>query len=374
MNFQRILSKAIDLKFCAFALTRAALLSAVLSSIATAGWAQTSPASRDPQASQASVAQTGAQDSSTQHPLEAKTELVKLDVTVLDATGNFVAGLTQDKFHVLDNGADRPVVFFTPVEAPALVVVMLETSPAVYLVHDEHVAAAYSLLAGLAQDDQVALVTYADVPKELVSFTTDKAALLNALGSNQYMMGMAELNLYQSTAAVVDGISAMPGKKAIVLVSTGLDTSNGDQFQTLVQKLRAQDVVLFAVGLGGSLNATDTNPKLKKAKKSKSADDSPAEPGMLDKARAALQQLATLTGGAAYFPGSGQDFALAYQEIASALRHEYVLGIVPEHDGQVHKLSVSVAPPADPGAKRHKGHDLPQYHIAAREGYVAPRS
>jgi Ca-activated chloride channel homolog len=318
---------------------------------------------------------TAAQEApATQRPLEAKTELVKLDVSVLDASGKFVGGLTQDKFRVMDNGAERPIVFFTPVEAPARVVVLLETSPAVYVIQDEHVAASYLLVAGLAQDDEVALVTYADVPRQLVPFTTDKGALLKALSSNQYMMGMASLNLYDAIAAVVTGISPMPGKKAIVLLSTGLDTSGPERFDRLVQKLRTEDVVIFAVGLGGSLHPPDPDPKAKGAKKpKKNATDTPSEPGVLEKARMALQQLAATTGGEAYFPGGGQDFAMAYQEIASALRHEYVLGIVPQHDGQLHKLSVSVATSTDPAATGHKkSHAQTQYRVSAREGYVAP--
>lgn len=319
---------------------------------------------------------SAAQDTAApQHPLEAKTEMVKLDVSVLDASGNFIGGLTQEKFRVLDNGVEQPVVFFTPVEAPARVVVLLETSPAVYLVQDEHIAAAYMLLGGLAQDDQVALVTYADSARELVPFTTDKGALLNALSGNQYMMGMANLNLYDSTAAVVDGIAPAPGKKAIVLLSTGLDTSGPERLDALVQKLRTQDVVIFAVGLGGSLNGPDADPKAKSAKKAKArnASQTTNEPSTLEKARIGLQQLATITGGGAYFPGNGQDFALAYQEIASALRHEYVLGIAPQHDGQLHKLSVSVALPVDSAAKGRKAHDRPRYRVSAREGYIAPQ-
>lgn len=379
VNFRLIRTTASGLRHFVRRLTFAALGVVVI--VCGAGARQEQPFTRQGSSSaqtattQTGTAQTGAQNlSAGQHPLEAKTELVKLDVTVLDPSGTFVSGLTQDKFRVLDNGAERPVVFFTPVEAPARVVVMLETSPAVYLVHDEHVAAAYSLLGGLAQDDEVALVAYANVPKELVPFTTDKGMLFNALASNQYMMGMADLDLYQSTATVVDDISSAPGKKAIVLLTTGLDTSNPAYFNVLVQKLRAQDVVIFAVGLGGSLNAPNPDPKAKGAKKSKARTEEPAEPGVLDKARAALQQLATLTGGAAYFPGSGQDFAVAYQEIASAVRHEYVLGIIPEHDGQPHKLSVSVASAAELGAKHHKRHDSQPYRVAAREGYVAPQS
>ncbi len=320
------------------------------------------------------VSRRGAQDSTAaqaQHPLEAKTELVKLDVSVLDKEGKFVGGLEQKSFRVLDNGAERPIIFFAPVEAPARVVVMIETSPAVYMIKDEHMAASYALVNGLADDDQVALVTYSDLPKELLPFTSDRAALQNALGGNQYMIGMAALNLYDSISAVVEGVAPAPGKKAIVLLSTGLDSSGPEHFDALVQRLRTQDVVIFAVGLGGSLK--DNPPPVSKAEKKAAAkakrDAAAAGPTMLEEARAALFSLATMTGGRAYFPASRDDFALAYQEIASALRHQYVLGIAPQHDGQLHKLSVTVP---DAAAASHKSKGRTEYSISARDGYIAP--
>ncbi len=322
----------------------------------------------------------GAQGSTAaqaQHPLEAKTELVKLDVSVLDKEGKFVGGLEQKSFRVLDNGAERPIIFFAPVDTPARIVVMIETSPAVYMIKDEHIAASYALLNGLAEDDQVALVTYSDAPKELLPFTSDRAALQNALGGNQYMIGMASLNLYDSIASVVEGIAPVPGKKAIVLLSTGLDSSGPEHFDALVQKLRTQDVVIFAVGLGGSLN--DNSAPVSKAEKkaaAKAKRDAAAAgaagPTMLEKARAALLSLATMTGGRAYFPASGQDFAPAYQEIASAVRHQYVLGIAPQHDGQLHKLSVTVPVPDAAAAAGHKSKGRAEFSVSARDGYIAP--
>jgi Ca-activated chloride channel family protein len=316
----------------------------------------------------------GAQGSTAvqaQHPLEAKTELVKLDVSVLDKEGKFVGGLEQKNFRVLDNGAERPILFFAPVETPARIVVMIETSPAVYMIKDEHIAASYALLNGLAEDDQVALVTYSDLPKELLPFTSDRAALQNAIGGNQYMIGMAALNLYDSIASIVEGIAPVPGKKAIVLLSTGLDSSGPEHFDALVQKLRTQDVVIFAVGLGGSLNddSAPVSKAEKKAAKAKRDAAAASGPTMLEKARAALLSLATMTGGRAYFPASGQEFAPAYQEIASAVRHEYVLGIAPQHDGQLHKLSVSVP---DAAAASHKSKGRAEFSVSARDGYIAP--
>jgi len=318
----------------------------------------------------------GAQDSTAaqaQHPLEAKTELVKLDVSVLDKEGKFVGGLEQKSFRVLDNGAERPIIFFAPVETPARIVVMIETSPAVYMIKDEHIAASYALLNGLAEDDQVALVTYSDSPKELLPFTSDRAALQNALvgNGNQYMMGMAALNLYDSISSVVEGIAPAPGKKAIVLLGTGLDSSRPERFDALVQRLRTQDVVIFAVGLGGSLNdnSAPVSKAEKKAAKAKRDAAAAAGPTMLEKARAALLSLATMTGGRAYFPASGQDFASAYQEIASAVRHQYVLGIAPQHDGQLHKLSVAVP---DAAVAPHKSKGRAEFSVSARDGYIAP--
>lgn len=327
-------------------------------------------------AQEAGATQAGAsQADAAQHPLEAKTELVKLDVSVLDQTGNFVGGLEQKSFRILDNGIERPILFFTPVTAPARVVVMLETSPAVYLIQDEHIAAAYSLVGGLAADDQVALITYADVPKYAVPFTTDKNAFTAALGNIQYMIGMGSLNFYDSLSYVLDWLSPMPEKKAIVLLTTGLDSSSADRWTRLVDKVRKEDVVIFAVGLGGPLEGSmGVQGKKEKKKHNQNPEPSVADPASpnapaMDKARGALLGLATLTGGRAYFPTSRADFDPMYREIASALRHQYVLGVAPQHDGQYHKLTVDVlnAKGEPVNTRKHT-----EYRVSAREGYIAP--
>ena len=307
-----------------------------------------------------------------QHTLEAKTELVKLDVTVLNRGGEFVDGLQERNFRVLDNGVERPIVFFAPVTAPAKIVVILESSPAVYLFQDEHVAAAYSLIQGLAPDDEVALVTYSDVPRSVVPFTTNRPQLLSAIENAEYMIGQASLNLYDSIDAVVEGMAAFPGKKALVVLTTGLDSSAPERWDALTQNLCKADAVIFAVGLGGAL-LNGGGPKLKTSKKSTSNSGAAGDPpGELGLARNNLVTLSTITGGRAYFPASGSDFANAYREIASAVRHEYVVGIEPQHDGQVHTLNVNVLDPGSSAPK--KKHGQPEYSVSARQRYIAPGS
>ncbi|MFY9529830.1 MAG: VWA domain-containing protein [Candidatus Acidiferrales bacterium] len=334
-------------------------------------------------------AQTSApeQNSGATAALKVNAELVRIEVSVADKHANLLGGLTQTNFRVLDEGVERPLTFFAPVETPAQILVLVETSPAVYLIHRQHLEAAYSLLDGLAPDDQVALATYDQTPRVLLPPTSDKAALARALVSLQYNLGMAELNFYDSVGAALDSLAALTGKKALVLLTTGLDSSPPGHWENLVAKLKASDVVIFPVALGGSLRDAD-KPKSKSSSRPKSkkpveneANNSlgkqqdavtQRDPELsFERANNALLSIAQISGGRAYFPGSAEDFAPIYREIASTLRHQYVLGFEPTvHDGRFHSLEIHITdsngqPMA--AAKSREG-----YRVYARQGYLAP--
>jgi Ca-activated chloride channel family protein len=301
--------------------------------------------------------------SNVQQPLQVTTEMVQVGVSVLAASGDFVSGLQRNNFRVLDSGSERPLVFFAPTDAPAQILVMVETSPAVYLIQNQHIAAAYALLDGLAPDDQVSLVTYDQAPRAVLAFTPDKNALQAALSQIQFSVGMGELNFYDSVSTVLDWIAPVSGKKALVLLTTGLDSSSQARWDALAQKLRARDVVIFPVALGGWLRRP---PNKKKKATAPPKEDSQ----VFANADQALRSLATITGGRAFFPESEKDFAPMYQQIAAALRHQYLLGITPAHDGQFHPLTVQVLDGnGQPFATEVK---KATHRIFSREGYLAP--
>ena len=309
---------------------------------------------------------------SGQQPIQTSSDLVAVDVSVLDHDGNFYPGLTQKDFRVLDDGVEKPVLFFAPVEAPAHMLILMETGPAVFLIHDQHLLALSSLLDGLAQDDQAALFVYAESVRELVPFTTKKGALRGSIDESRYIVGMDHLNFYDSLRAVLDRFPSGPGKKAIVALSTGLDDSPQGHWDLLERKLRANDVVVFAVGLGGPLrgDAPVKSPKKKKKKTRGATTDSGPTPAFA-RADEALRSIAQITGGRAYFPQSSEDYVPAYREIAAAVRNQYVLGIAPDHDGEFHKLSIDIV---DSNAQKRKSKKskTPEFRTFYREGYLAP--
>src|SRR5437879_6603057 len=87
------------------------------------------------------------QESKPQPPyrMAVHVDLVNVEVTVTDARGNFVGDLARENFRVLDEGVPQPLTHFASVEAAAQVLVLVETGPAVYLIHQQHLLAAYEI-------------------------------------------------------------------------------------------------------------------------------------------------------------------------------------------------------------------------------------
>jgi hypothetical protein len=69
--------------------------------------------------------------------ITVKVSVVNIPVTVTGCGGAFVDGLQRENFHVLVDGTERRIAYFSPEEEPARVLVLVETGPAVYLLRRE---------------------------------------------------------------------------------------------------------------------------------------------------------------------------------------------------------------------------------------------
>lgn len=301
-------------------------------------------------------------------------------MSVTDAKGNFIAGLSREQFHVYDEGAEQPITNFDSIDTPAQILLLVETSPAVYLIHREHLEAAYQLLAGLARDDQIALDTYDDSLHPLLPFSTEKAGVAAALGEVRYALGTARLNLYQSLTRALDELAVMSGKRAVVLLSTGLDESQNEaagensssgaenkEWEKLVAHLRAAGVVVYPVALGGELRHAGRGDSRRAGPGGAKAQVSAG----FERADRALREMAQLSGGLVFFPRDASDFNTIYRRISEALRHEYSLGFIPPNrDARYHHLEVRVFDSR--GRQIAPGEGRSGYQLRARPGYVAP--
>jgi Ca-activated chloride channel homolog len=300
-------------------------------------------------------------------PIRINVDRVNVGVLVTDPSGKFVEGLQRNNFHVFDNGAEQPITDFLNVEEPAQALVLIEAGPAVYLLEGSHLRAAQEFLSGLSPDDRVAVVKYADAPQGLVDFTANKQSAAAAFDGLGFNLGFGSLNLSASLSKVLDWLSTVQGKKTIVLLSTGVDTSSSKQIQDLLNRLQTSDVRILAVSLTGDLRnpAPATNKKKSPSPKVAFTSQQFVEADML------LRQIAQPTGGQAYFPANSNELTAVFVQIAHMVRHEFSLAFIPPaHDGAIHSLEVRVA--ADSGQTAGQTTGLANYRVDCRRAYLAP--
>jgi len=295
----------------------------------------------------------------TSEPIRVAVDRVNVGVIVTDAKGKFVENLRQQDFQVLDNNAPQPVTDFASIDASGQVLMLVEAGPAVYLLQDSHLFVADALLGGLSAGDRVAIACYSAAPAPLLNFTEDKRAAQAALDQIQFNLGYGSLNLSTSLNTVLDWLAPVPGKKTIVLVSTGVDTSPQDGMRAVLGRLQTGDVRILAVSMSGPLRNGNKGSK-QQIQQTQQA---------FEQADGWLKQLAEATGGRAYFPETAKAFQEAYRQIAQLVRHEYSLAFAPPvADGAVHAIEVKVN-----RAATNPKEKVSDYRVDHRKGYTAPR-
>jgi Ca-activated chloride channel homolog len=292
---------------------------------------------------------------------------VDVGVIVTDSNGQFVGSLRREDFHLFDNGAEQPITDFLSIDEPAQVLLLIEAGPAVYLLQGGHLQAVHALLDGLSPADRVAIARYNEAAEPILNFTPDKSSAAGALDQLRFNLGFGQLNLAASLSTALDWLALTPGKKSLVLLSTGFDTSPPAAARTLLARLKSTDVRVLAISLGGELRGAQP-VETKRSKKAAAAPEKAqaVEEGFAQ-ADEVLKTIAEANGGRAYFPRTAKDFADVFTEIAQLVRHEYNLGFLPPvDDGKLHGIEVRVtssasgAPPA------------PAYRVDHRQAYIAP--
>ncbi len=309
-------------------------------------------------------AANGQDSQKEQMPIRVSVERVNVGVVVTDSSGHLVDQLKREDFRVFDDGVEQRLTNFAAVDEPAQVLLLIEAGPAVYLLEEGHLRAAYTLLNGLAPGDRIALVKYSDAPKPILDFTADKQAALVGLDGVQFTLGFGSLNLSSSLSKVLEWVAVIAGKKTVILLSTGVDTSAPEETVQMLQRLSSGDVRTFAVSLAAGLQGAPRGKKKKGGEPTAKPDEK-----QFEEANQLLKEIAAASGGRAYFPVSPAEFEAVYAQIARLVRHEYSLAFAPPaRDGKFHSVSVQVRT----NGKLDNGSGKDLYNVSHRRGYMAP--
>jgi len=166
---------------------------------------------------------------------------------------------------------------------------------------------------------------------------------------------------------VVGRMQDVDGKKAIVLIGTGVDTFSKTHLNQVLDVVKASDTPIYAISTGQAARLYYEGRGY--------MDDSASLTFL--QADNQLRSFARYSGGRSYFPRFQGEFPGIYADISAALRNEYVLSYAPTntaHDGKFRKVKVELVDAAGKPLKivDQKGKEI-KYEIRAREGYTAPR-
>ena len=287
--------------------------------------------------------------------------VVNLDVVVTDDNGNPLTVFKQENFRVTEDGAPQTITNFGSTSAPITIVMLLEFSQlggGLFAYNGINWAAGF--LGQLKPTDWVALMTYSMNTQVEVDFTHDPNAILDDLRT-MIFPPFHEANMFDAISDTLDRLKDVHGKKAVLLMGSGLDTFSKLTLDKMMLKMKETDVTFFAISTAGA-NRMMGQP----------------ESMTFLQAQNELRTFAQLTGGRAWFPNFDGEIPEILQQVAASLRDQYSMAYTPTNralDGKYRKIKVElVAPDGGPLTVLDQKGKKVKYVIYARAGYTAPKS
>ena len=296
---------------------------------------------------------------------------VTVDVAVVDNKGHFIPNIPQGNFRILEDNTPQRVNAFSVGEAPMTIAMVIEFSNLYqqYLSQPwfETLTASYQFVSMLRPDDTVAVVAYDLRPEILTDFTSDRNQIAMAL-QRMRMPAYRETNLYDAVTDVADRMSELEGRKAIVLITTGVDTLSRMNYGEARKKVQNAGVPIY------TLSMMQTYRDL--LYQYGYLDDNQRTDFLM--ADNIVRTLSKESGGMAFFPRFIGEYPQVFNTIQQALRSQYVLTYTPTNqarDGKFRKIKVELVDPATNKALRITDQDGKnvKYEIIAKAGYTAPR-
>jgi Ca-activated chloride channel family protein len=249
--------------------------------------------------------QSSSSSAASQSAISVMTELVVLPVSVADANGNFISGLSLPNFRVYEDGRLQKVTSFQQEDTPVTVGLIVDHSRSMGPKLREVAAAVAAFARSSNSQDEMFIVDFNDdVSVELLggkAFTNDAKALEKAVSE---VSARGRTALYD---AVAEGLNHLRlghlDKRALIIVSDGGDNASGHKYSQVLELARHYQVMIYAIGLMDPNEEGDPN---------------------------VLRRLCRDTGGIAYFPDSKDNVADISKQIARDLREQYTLGFPPE--------------------------------------------
>ncbi len=287
--------------------------------------------------------------------IRIETDLVTVPVRVTSKSGKPTADLKQSEFKIFENGVEQEIAYFLSIDQPFTVALMLDMSYSSVFKLDDIQTAAKLFVKQLRENDRVMVIAFDEKASILCEPTNDRKVLNLAIEGSKIGSGTS---LYDALDLAVDGrLRSIPGRKAVVLLSDGVDTRSAKSTEKKIASLISEeDVLMYPLRY-------DTFDDVRKTRTDTAEiryDDNdkpyifekPPEKGERETdyevAKEFLDTLAERSGGRVNRVSSSTNLNTAFARIADELRKTYSLGYYPREErrpGEQYTLKVRIYRP-----------------------------
>jgi Ca-activated chloride channel homolog len=239
--------------------------------------------------------------------IKVETRLVNVALNVMDAKGAPVAGLEKEDFEIREDGKLQKIAIFEKeATTPLSIVLAIDTSESVMTSERlEKEAAKHFVNALLREQDELDLMEFSDVVREIVPFTNQKKRIES--GINQVQQGDATAlydAVYLASQRLSETSAADGRRRVVVLITDGGDTVKGSQYAQAMEQAQRAGAMVYAIIVVPIA----------------------ADAGRNVAGEHALIQMAKDSGGKYYYANEPRDLEPAFRHVSDDLRTQYLLG------------------------------------------------
>jgi VWFA-related protein len=254
----------------------------------------------------------------TEIRFDQATGIVTLKLLVQDPNGYFIPNLRRDNFVVYEDGVRQTNATVEIEHANVSLGLLLEYGGRYQGLNKDLVAeisrASHQLLDVLGRADRITVFAYGDNVKQLADGSPVREELASVLFGLQ-TPEVSETNLYDALIFALKRMRPVVGRKAIILISSGVDTFSKSAYEDVLAAARDCNTPVYALYLGSI------------QRQAASLHDMAGLLARVDWKETAsrLREIARVSGGRLYSPASTMDLTATYDDIMENLRVRYVI-------------------------------------------------
>lgn len=284
--------------------------------------------------------------------IKTETNLVNLNVSVFNnKLKMFVGSLTKEDFRVKENNEEQTVTYFASTDVPFDLVLLIDLSGSTKEKRDLIRKSTLRFIEAARPTDRLAIVTFSDTQNVLSQLTLDRTQLAASIGKMDEIGGSNVWDAVKFTLDNVVGPKSLERRRAVVLMSDGLDgalmnlgSSRGSKtsFEDLLEHVRQTDTLIVPIYLDSEVNYGNAFVLAE-----------------YQNARNTLNLLAQESGGTFYRARKLSDLNGVYEQVINDLGKVYSLGYKPTNstrDQTWRWVQVSIANREDLVARTRPGY------------------